>query len=144
MSLAVLAEHCKRELNNYLKGEPCMDMYGVELIRRAIVQGDPEARAWVQHCFSGVVLDWLRRHPQSAHACSKISEEHYVAQAFEHFWQATASNQQVEFNTLAAAWHYLRASLNGAILDTLRAYARLRKIARPVPGEPSVEDVTSS
>ena len=42
---------------------------------------------------------------------------------------------------------YLRASLNGAILDTLRAYARLRKISRPVPeepGEPHVEDVTSS
>jgi len=105
---------------------------------------DQEARAWVQHCFGGVVLDWLRRHPQSAHACRLESEKHYVAQAFEHFWQATASNQQVEFNTLSAAWHYLRASLNGAILDTLRAYARLRKISRPVPAEPLMEDVTPS
>ena len=70
-----------------------------------------------------------------------------MAQAFERFWQATASNQRVEFSTLAAALQYLRASLNGAILDTLRAYARPREISRPVPAEPGEshrEDATSS
>jgi DNA-directed RNA polymerase specialized sigma24 family protein len=64
------------------------------------------------------------------------SEENYVAQTFERFWQATAFNQKVEFSTLAAALHYLRTSLNGAILDTLRAYARLREVSLPEPGEP--------
>src|SRR5258708_34140750 len=72
------------------------------------------------------------------------SEERYVAQAFERFWQATASKQRVEFSTLAAALQYLRASLNGAILDTLRAYARPRDVSLPEPGEPQAEDVTSS
>jgi hypothetical protein len=41
MSLPVLAAHCVRELNTYLRGEPYTDRYGVELIRRATVQGDP-------------------------------------------------------------------------------------------------------
>src|ERR1700687_3474348 len=58
MSLSVLATHCVRELNTYRRGEPCTDRYGVELIRRATVQGDQEAWAWVQHCFGGVVLNW--------------------------------------------------------------------------------------
>jgi hypothetical protein len=143
MSLPVLAAHCVRELNTYRGGEPCTERYGVELLRRATVQGDQEAWAWVQDCFGGVVLNWLRYHPQKAHACHMESEEHYVAQAFERFWQATASHKRVEFNTLAAALHSLRASLNGAILDTLRAYVRPRETSLPEPGEPGepyVED----
>jgi hypothetical protein len=147
MSLPVLAAHCRRELNKYRRGEPCIDTYGVELIRRATVQSNQEAWAWVQYCFGGVVLDWLRRHPKRAAACRLEGEEYYVAQAFERFWQATTSNQRVEFSTLAAALRYMRASLNGAILDTLRADARRREIPRPVPGEPGephMEDVTFS
>jgi hypothetical protein len=96
-----------------------------------------------QHCFSAMVRGWLRRHPQRVVAWRLESEENYVAQAFERFWHATAFNQQVEFSTLAAALQYLRASLHGAILDMLRAYARPREVSRPVPGEagePLVEE----
>jgi hypothetical protein len=97
----------------------------------------------VQHCFGGMVRVWLRGHPKREVACRLESEENYVAQTFERFWQATAFNQRVEFNTLAAALQYLRASLNGAILDTLRVYARPREVplaGSGEPGEPFVED----
>src|SRR6266849_18495 len=147
MSATELAAHCVRELNNFRRGEPCTERYGVELLRRATVQGDQEAWAWVQHCFGAVVLNWLRRHPQRAHAGRLESEENYVAQAFERFWQATTSNKRVEFHTRAAALHYLRASRNGDILDTMRAYLRPRETSLPEPGEqgaPSVKDSTAS
>jgi hypothetical protein len=72
------------------------------------------------------------------------SEENYVAQTFERFWQATVFNQRVEFSTLAAALQYLRASLNGVILDMLRAYARPGEVSLPGPGEPLVEDSTEN
>ncbi len=147
MSLPELAAQCLRELGNYRRGEPCTDTYGLELLRRAIKQSDQEAWAWVQHCFGGMVRGWLRRHPQREVACRLESEENYVAQTFERFWQATAFNQRVEFSTLAAALQYLRASLNGAILDMLRAYARPREISLPGPGEtgePLVEDSTDN
>jgi len=136
-----------KELNTYRRGEPCPERYGIELIRRATLQGNHAARAWVQHCFGGVVLSWLYRHPKRAHACRLENEEYYVTQAFDRFWQATASNQRVEFTTLAAVLHSLRASLNGAILDMLRAYARPREVSRSVPGEPCeplVEDSTEN
>jgi hypothetical protein len=147
MSLPELAAQCLRELGNYRRGEPCMDIHGFELLRRATIQDNPEACAWVQHCFGGLVRGWLRHHPQREVACLLQSEENYVAQAFERFWQSTTSNPQVEFSTLAAALQYLRASLHGAILDMLRADARPRESLRPAPaepGEPHRKDATSS
>jgi len=143
MGLPELAAQCLRELDRYRRGEPCTDTYGLELLHRATFQNDQEAWAWVQHCFGGMVRGWLRRHPQREAASRLESEENYVAQAFERFWQATAFNQRVEFSTLAAALQYLRASLNGAILDMLRAYVRPGEVSLPGPGEPGellVED----
>ncbi len=147
MSLPELAAQCSREIDHYRNGEPWTDEYGLELLRRAIVQGDQEAWVWVQHCFNGLVRRWLRRHPKRDVACRLESEENYVAQTFERFWQATASTRHVEFNTLAAALQYLRASLNGVILDTLRAYARPREVMLPETGEAGelqAEDTTDS
>ena len=147
LSSQVLAAQCAREIDNYRRGEPWTDEYGLELLCRAIGQGDQEAWAWMQHCFSGLVRGWLRRHPKREAARRLECDENYVAQAFERFWQATALTQRLEFKTLAAALQYLRASLNGAILDTLRAYARPGEVSLPEPGEPGepyMEDVTDS
>src|SRR5215471_10647977 len=144
MSLPLLAAQCMRELDNYHRGEPCTEAYGLELLRRATIQDNQEAWAWVQRCFGEMVRGWLRHHPKREVACRLESEENYVAQAFERFWQSTTVTHQVEFHSLAAALQYLRASLNGAILDTLRAYAQPGEVSLPEPGEPSMEDVTDS
>ncbi|SRR6266487_1156924 len=144
MSNSMLAAHCQREISNYRRGEPCTDGYGVELLRRATVQGNQEAWGWMQECLGEVVRGWLRRHPHRAAAYRLDSEENYVAQAFVRFWQATTLTQRVEFKTLAAALQYLRASLNGAILDTLRAYSRSREVSLPEPGEPGEPQMEDS
>jgi len=144
LSPAALGAECLRELSTYRRGEPCNETYGLELLRRATVQGDPEAWTWVHHCFSEMVRGWLYRHPSKETACSLESEENYVTQAFERFWQATTVSQTVEFSRLAAALQYLRASLNGAILDTLRAYLRPREVSLPESGELQEEDHTDS
>ena len=136
MSLPELAAQCLRELGNYRRGETCTDAYGLELLHRATFQDNQEAWAWVQHCFGGLVRGWLRRHPKREVACCLESEENYVGQTFERFWQATVFNQRAEFSTLAAALQYLQASLNGAILNMLRAYALPGEVSLPEPGEP--------
>jgi hypothetical protein len=135
LSIEALVAQCSREIDNYRNGQPWTDVYGLELLRRAIVQEDQEAWAEVQQCFNGLVRRWLRRHPKSDVARRLESEENYVAQTFERFWQATASTRHVEFMTLAATLQYLRASLNGVILDTLRAYVRPREVVLPDAGE---------
>src|SRR3974390_101687 len=79
LSLPVLAEHCLREIDNFRQGKPYTERYGLELLNRAITQNDQEAWTWMQHCFGGMVQDWVRRHPQRAVACRLESEENYVA-----------------------------------------------------------------
>jgi hypothetical protein len=147
LSLPVLAAYCLREIDKYRRGEPYTEGYSLELLHRAITQKDQEAWTWMQHCFGGMVHDWVRRHPQKAVACRLESEENYVAQAFERFWHATAYNRQLEFRSLAVALQYLRASVSGAILDTLRMYQRLEEVSLPdsgALGEPAIEDETFS
>jgi hypothetical protein len=147
LSVPQLAALSQVELDNYRRGEPYTDAYGVELVRRATAQADQEAWAWMQRCFSGFVLGWLYRHPSRETACRLESEENYVAQAFERFWQATTLTRRLEFYTLAAALQYLHMSLNAAIVDTLRTYARSREVSLPEPGEagePYAEDTSDS
>ena len=84
-SNAALATQCLRELGNYQRSEPCDETYGLELFRRATLQGDPEAWVQVQDCFREMVRGWLRRHPSREAALSFESEENYVALAFERF-----------------------------------------------------------
>jgi len=147
LGVSQLAAQCLKEIDNYRRGEPFTDAYGVELLRRATVQGDQEAWASMQHCFTGLALGWLRHHPYKEAACRLESEENYVDQAFERFWQATTLTRKVEFITLAAALRYLRLCLNAAILDTLRSYARIREVSLPEPGEPGepyIEEVSSN
>src|SRR5690242_9309686 len=69
LSISQLAVQCMKEVDNYHRGEPYTDVYGVELLHRATVLGDQEAWTWIQHCFYGLVLSWLRRHPYSETAC---------------------------------------------------------------------------
>jgi hypothetical protein len=146
LSLSALVEQCRREIQAYRRGEPSNEAYGLELLHRAIMQGDQDAWAGLQQCLDEIVRGWLYGHPRREAALRWESEESYVALAFERFWQATAQ-QQVVFRTLAGALAYLRASLNGALLDTLRAYARPREVPLPepgAPGEPYVEDRLAS
>ena len=143
MSLSALAEHCMSEINKYRHKEPYNDQYCLEIFRRALAQRDQDAWAFLQQRFSDTVRGWLRRHPQREVAYHYDSEENYVAQTFARFWQATARNEKLEFTSLAALLRYLRASLNGAIVDTLRAYSRPKETVLPEPdspGEPLAED----
>lgn len=143
MSASELADHCMSEINNYLNGKPSNGQYGVELFQRALMQHDALAWEIIQQRFKEVVLRWLLSHPMRKVACRFDSEENYVAQAFARFWQATAGNQEIRFGTIGAVLRYLRTSLHGAILDTLRAYSRPQEVPLPEPGEagePLTED----
>lgn len=139
-----LADLCMNEINNYRHGKPSNDVYGLELFRRALHECDPFAWEIIQLHFTEIVLQWMRSHPLRNAARNHDSDENYVSQAFSRFWQATIGNEQIQFRSLAAVLRYLRASLNGIVLDTLRAYSRPREISLPepgAPGEPFEEDL---
>lgn len=128
MSAAELAALCVGEINNFRRGEHGTETYSVELLGRATVRGNEEARAWIQQCFDELVLSWLHSHPDRVAASELHSEEYYVALTFERFWQVTALPQYIEFNSLTAALQCLQACLNGAMIDTLRTNSRSKKL----------------
>ncbi len=95
----------------------------LELLHRASTDGDLEAWAALQQCLEETVLTWFHAHPGSEAACRLHSERHFVALAFEQLQQATLQGQ-VACETLSEVLLCLRASLNGAILQTLRVSRR--------------------
>ena len=122
------------------------ELYCLQFLHRAIAFGDQDAWAAFQQCLEETVLTWLHEHPNREAACRGLREKHLVVQAFERFRQA-AVQAQMAFETLAGVLVYLRASLHGAILDTLRTLSRPREVSRPMLGqigEPGVEDQIDS
>ena len=125
---------------------PSNDEYVVELLNRAIMCVDQNARIKVQQCLCGVVHSWLHHHADREVLCRLDNEENYVDVAFERFWQVTIG-RQIEFNILATALRYLCVCLNGAILDRLRASLQPEEVILAwsgLQGEPVFEDVISS
>lgn len=130
-----LVDRCMIEINKYRHGEPSNDVYGLELFRRALQECDPFAWEIIQLHFTEMVLQWMQSHPLRNVVRNYDSDENYVAQGFTRFWRATIGNKEIQFKSLGAILRYLRASLNGIIVDTLRAYSRPREIALPEHGE---------
>jgi len=102
----------------------------LELLRRAKTHGDLEAWAAFQQSLEETVLTWFHDHPGSQAACRVQSERHFVALAFEQFWHIVVQGQ-VACETLSEVLMYLRASLNGAILETLRVSRRPGAVSSP-------------
>jgi len=123
MSLSALADRCMREIEKYRRNELHNDQYCLEIFYRAMVKHDPDAWELLQQRFTPTVKTWMRNHPQRDVACRHQPEEDYVHETFVRVWQASTRNA-LEFESLAAALRYLKLSLQGAIIDTLRAYSR--------------------
>jgi len=120
MSLPELADCCMSEIQHYKPGERYSEQCCLEICRRSMLQND--ARAWeiLMLRFHGIVLNWVRRHPQREAARFIDNEENYVALTFERFWKVTVRNKNLEFATLGAALVFLRSCVNSVIIDTLR------------------------
>jgi len=133
MSLTALADSCMREIEKYRHKEPYNDQYCLEIFHRAMVKHDRDAWELLQKRFSPVVRAWMRNHSQRDVACRHQSEEDYVDETFVRVWQASIRNT-LEFDSMAAALRYLKLCLQGAIIDSLRAYSRSKEVPLPDPG----------
>src|SRR5437763_7881906 len=107
MSLAELAERCVSEINKYSRKEPHDDQYCLEIFRRAMVESDSDAWEVLHQRFSGILLGWVRRHPQREAAYRCDNENNYVDRAFRRLWVCTIGNQALEFNSLSEVQSFL-------------------------------------
>ena len=132
-------------MSTYDYGNPSNDENVVEVLRRAIVEGEHDARLRLQQYLGDVVREWLRQHPRREAAYYLGNEEYYVAATFERFWHL-ACDRQFEFSTFDSVMPYLRLSLNGAILDMLRTSSQPKEVLLPQPDfrrKQQMEDETS-
>lgn len=141
-SITALAERYKGQRSSVHPKESHQDMEGLELFQRALSQRDDDAWSLLVERYQGLVLAWVRNHARHDLAYRYHNPEYYVALAFERFWQAAARNRSLSFTSLEAALSYLKASLNGAILDTLRSYTR-PEVPLPEPGTPHPVELAS-
>src|SRR5450755_2683517 len=134
LSTSVPDEQCPRESQVSRCGEPADETSILGLLRCAVADGDRESRARVAQYLSNIVRPWLDGHPGWETVCRGKSEDYFVEQALEQFWQVTTAP---ECMTLTEVFVCLRICLNGAILEAVRADAR----SRLVSGEFSMENV---
>jgi hypothetical protein len=120
-----------------------LELSPLDLLHRASIYGDLEAKAAFQQRLEETVLTWFHAHP-SREAVGRVqSESHFVALAFEQFWHIVVQGQ-VACETLAEGLVYLRASLNGAILQALRVSLHRGAVSIPWPdgeGRPARSEV---
>jgi hypothetical protein len=102
----------------------------LELLRRVSIHSDLQAWAAFQQSLQETVLTWLHEHPVCEAACRLQSERHYVTLAFERLRKAAVQGQVI-CETLSEVLVFLRASLNGAILETLRISERPEAVSSP-------------
>ena len=138
MNISALAEGTVKEIQKYKHWESSNEAYSLELLNRALKQKDSLAWEAVQLCFTDMMYQWLYCHPLQKVAYRFESKENYIVQGFARFWQAAANNEHITFPTLGAALKYMRISLHGAIVDTLRTYARSNIVALPADDEPGM------
>ena len=70
-----------------------LEVFRLELLRRASIYGDLEAWIVFQQSLEETVLIWFHDHPGSETACRLYNERHFVALAFERLRQAIVQGQ---------------------------------------------------
>jgi hypothetical protein len=119
-----LARLCHDETNKYLRREPSRDDFCLELLRRAIVDGDQAAWGAILAQYRGMILSWLRKGYGTA--MRDEDDDHWVNRTFERFWQAVGPQRFADFPSLATLLQYLKQCAITALLDDARQRARER------------------
>jgi hypothetical protein len=97
-----------------------LEVSHLELLRRASTYSDLQAWEAFQQSLEETVLAWFHEHPYCEAACSVYCERYFVSQAFGRLQQGIVQ-KQLTGGMLSDVLVYLCVSLNGAILESLRA-----------------------
>jgi hypothetical protein len=121
LPLSALAAAGGAELDEVRSGQPSCDGSGVELFRRAICQRDPAAWETLAREYRGLVLNWIRQHPQGAVACE--ADDDQVVRAFERFGRAVTPERFTDFGHLEGLLRYLKLCVYSVLADDVREQA---------------------
>jgi hypothetical protein len=117
---------------NITKVEDCCheshDQYWLDMFRHAVKESDQRIQRWLQQKFSAILFNWIHDYHKGDLICRLHSEEYYLNETFRCFWLTLRRQQKFDFTSISDVLSYLRVSMNGVILDTLRNYSSPREV----------------
>lgn len=125
MELGSLARRALIESRRFYRHEEYDSSYAYELFRRALVERDDAAWAYIFEQYTPLVEHWVRR--TGAFTVSGETSDFFVSAAFTRFWRAIPAARFSSFPSLASLLNYLRSCATCVVIDTARSqsYAEL-------------------
>ncbi|MDB5076172.1 MAG: hypothetical protein JWO42_2351 [Chloroflexi bacterium] len=115
-SVSELSDQCREQTERYLRDEPSLDKFCMELFRRAIVDRDERAWSAIYAQYAMIVRRWLG---------TKMEPDEGVAAAFERFWRALDRDKFHRFPSLGAVLNYLKMCVHTTAIDHARSLHRV-------------------
>jgi DNA-directed RNA polymerase specialized sigma24 family protein len=120
VEMSALVRWCSDESRSFYRHETHDPRYAYELFRRALVDRDEQAWAFLYQHYFPLAEHWVRR--TGAFALSGESSEYFVSAAFTRFWRAIPAERFRSFPNLASLLNYLRRCANCVVIDAVRAH----------------------
>jgi DNA-directed RNA polymerase specialized sigma24 family protein len=111
-TVSELSDQCREQTARYLRNEPSLDRFCMELFRRAIMDRDERAWSAIYGQYASIARRWLG---------TKMDPEEGVAAAFERFWRALDREKFHRFGSLAAVLAYLKMCVHTTAIDHARS-----------------------
>jgi hypothetical protein len=119
MAVALLAQKCRQETNNYFKHHDHDDRYCFELFRRAIQEQDKYAWDVICTQYQSLVTGWVSQH--SGFELSGEEAEYFVNGAFGKISGTLSAEKFQSFSDLGYLLRYLKLCVHSVITDYNRA-----------------------
>lgn len=119
MDLGSLARQALAESRRFYRHEEYDSSFAYELFRRALVERDDAAWAFIFEQYTPLVEHWVRR--TGAFTVSGESSDFFVSAAFTRFWRAIPAARFSAFPSLASLLNYLRRCATCVVIDTARS-----------------------
>jgi DNA-directed RNA polymerase specialized sigma24 family protein len=111
-TVSELSDQCQEQTARYLRDEPSLDQFCMELFRRAIMDRDERAWSAIYAQYAAIARRWIG---------TKMDPEEGVAAAFERFWRALDREKFPRFASLAAVLSYLKMCVHTTAIDHARS-----------------------
>jgi hypothetical protein len=127
LPLKALVVRCQNERRSFQRHDASDERFAMELLARAVHDGNQLAWAAFIDEFGELVVAHIRCHP--AHALVPEDDLFWVNRTFQRFTQAVGPDRLDRFSSLGAVLGYLKMCAHSALMDELRALKRRQELS---------------
>jgi hypothetical protein len=137
LSVDELVRRCAAETDKFARRQPHDPQFCFELLRRAFVDGSPDAFTHVYRTYERLALNWVYSHSRFAETGE--SADYFARLALASFYFALRGPKFHQFSGLPQVLKYLKACVHSAIAQYLRDERPDSAVALETQNEPGYE-----